>query len=273
MAKAPEIKWKLPSDPLNSTERMVLDYLERKDSECGILRTPQGIAHSVFPTWTYGASHATKALRVLQVMGLVERIVQFGTLYWRRIRADEKPIKPSGRWVNVNADDVRVLKGYKHCTAFQVMCVSHPIPVSVSRISEDALQGESWHVTLGLLDSLVNAGFAYCNNKVKEDLLYWPTTKGLRHFKNKGIYNERVEKLMAYLKENQKEPERCRMVNIGREVLGMGDLEVTTVKKNIKAIIEGLVKRGIIVKERHATELWLWLKIEKPYYPRREENV
>jgi hypothetical protein len=207
-------------------------------------------------------------------MGLVECVRRFGVVYWRRVREGEDFRKGNVRtqWVNTNADDVAIFKSDKACTAFQVMCVAHPTPVTVARISGEALGGESRDITTGILDALVVAGFAKCNEQDGRKRVYWPTVHGLRHFDLRGEGPSRTKRLWEYLRYNKDRPEMCRYEVVGREFFKI-EGSITTVINNVNTIIKDMVKRGTVIKEKHPVEGWVWLKLGKPYNMKGKENA
>jgi len=264
MAKKTEIKWKLPSTPLQYDERVVLEYLESKDGACGIERTNQAVTFVCFSTRPlHGHASASRALRTLNVMGLVERVRRFGVVYWRRIRFDEEVKVEKGEWVDAKGDDTAIFRSETVCTLFQVLNAKHPEPLDVAFLSRSVGGNPPYHVQ-ETMDGLVRAGYALSNNQVGKKLLYWPSKKGRAYWKTVRKVRDDAEIVLEYLQKHQDEPHMCRYSSIGSEALRLPkELAYQIVVRRVGLIIKELADKGLVYKEKHKVEAWVWVRVKK----------
>lgn len=256
MAKT--IIWKVPTNNLIAQERVILRYLEEQHEANGreLERCPSAIGRAVYPSYVAPESRASQNLRKLILMGLVERVQEYGFVYYNRVQESEGT-EDTGEWVDGDALDLDVFRTDEACSIMQVLGAKHPEPITYKEIADNVLCDGNQPRARQIAEALIRSGYAKQNKYI-----LFLTERGeefCKTIKNRANA-ERV--VMEYLIANQDNQQKCRETNLAVNALGLDPERIQThIRYIIRPLVKKLIEEKKVYRVQNAASRFWWLRV------------
>lgn len=264
-----QINWKVPRMNLTVGERAVLNYLTEHALDEKLNRCIAAMSEALFPSsYSSGMQRVSKHLRVLNAMGLIERVKHHSLVYYNRLKEDDTAAVHGDEWIDKTGNNLGVFKVWESCAAFQYVGSQHPNPINLEKVRDDVLWGEATHKTMLILKLLVTNGFLdvrYGQGKIGEKRYaptrVWLTERGLDIYSDAQSRRSDSSLVMEHLKKYADKPEMGRLKNIAVEALGMQpDANKEEMERRMNPILRDLEREGHIYRAKHDIGKFDWYR-------------
>ena len=231
--------WRLPRTTLHAPERLILEYLTAHAKDCCIERTTKAVICNCFSTRSNASASVSRALRALNMLGLISHNKRYGVNYWDRVKATQEELEEgSDAFVEARVSRFDYLRAPIACSMFRALCFRHPEPMTEAQLCDDVLYGDSRNRVHATLENMREQGIVGSNKGRRAQgapELWWPTNDSLSMWRQMQNPKFDEDLVVEYLTKNFDRPDLCSSSLVIENALvsaidgsGLAGLEVRT---------------------------------------------